>query len=192
MKKHVRYLLLIASCILCSSIKIIAQNIEEQDSAYAVSLNEVVVTAANITNNATGYCIRLTNEPISKGKNTKELLGYLYFRVWAILTDGIWIGSSIYSINDYINQSDLNALLNSASIEDTYIDEVSLHINNKELYVDTPDTLHIFIFDLYGMEIFSGDIYRPIVIPLDNINSPLIITKYQTSNTIKTKKLLVQ
>lgn len=47
------------------------------DSTAVQQLDEVVVTASNISRNATGYTIRLADNPITTAKNTKELLNYL-------------------------------------------------------------------------------------------------------------------
>lgn len=115
-----------------------------------------------------------------------------YFRICAILIDGTRLYSSIYSINEYINHGDLDFLLKSSSIEEMYIDDVSLYIKNKKLYVNTPDTLSLSIYDLYGNQIFSGDIYQAKEIYLNNINSPFIIATYRISNITKTRKILVQ
>lgn len=73
-----------------------------------------------------------------------------------------------------------------------YIDDVSLYIKNKKLYVNTTDTLSLSIYDLYGNQIFSGDIYQAKAISLNNINSPFIIATYKTLNITKTRKILVQ
>lgn len=115
-----------------------------------------------------------------------------YFRICAILIDGTRLYSSIYSINEYINHEDLDFLLKSSSIEEMYIDDVSLYIKNKKLYVNTPDTLSLSIYDLYGNQIFSEDIYQAKEISINNINSPFIIATYKTSNITKTRKILVQ
>lgn len=116
-----------------------------------------------------------------------------YFRICAILTDETRIYSAIYSINDYIDRVDLESLLSSSSIEDTSIDKISLHIENNNLYVTTPDTLCLNLFDLYGTRIYSGIIHHSDVISLNNINSPFIIVSYKTkSNIIKSIKILAQ
>jgi hypothetical protein len=52
--------------------------------------------------------------------------------------------------------------------------------------------LNLSIFDLYGEVIFNGDIQQSSEIPLDHINTPIIIARYRTQNIIKTTKLQVQ
>lgn len=115
-----------------------------------------------------------------------------YFRVCAIQEDGTKEYSPIYSINDYVEQCDLNTLLNSSSVENLEIDKVNLQLVNNNLYIYAPGTLALSIFDLYGKPIFNGDIQHQVLIPLDNISSPFIIVTYKTSYISKTKKLLIQ
>lgn len=91
-----------------------------------------------------------------------------------------------------MNKDDLDALINSASIEDVDIDDIKLYIEDKQLYVYTPETLSLSVFDMSGRQIFNGNIHQSMVIPLNNITSPFIIVKYSTSDTIKVKKMLVK
>lgn len=117
-----------------------------------------------------------------------------YFRIRALLTDGNSISSPIYAVNDYIDSTDLETLLNqgSSSIENT--DEVNIYLNvdNKKLNVTFPEHLSLFVFDLYGKCIFNGDIRQSTTIPLDDVTSPFIIVRYKTSKTTITKKLRIQ
>lgn len=115
-----------------------------------------------------------------------------YFRIRAILADGTDVYSPIYSTNDYMNKDDLETLINSASIEDIHSDDISLHINNKRLYITADKVGCLFIYDLYGNQIFSGNINNAAEIPLDDVSSPFIIVKYSNSNITKTQKLLVK
>lgn len=115
-----------------------------------------------------------------------------YFRVCAIIEDGTKEYSPIYSINDYIEQDDLNSLLISTSVESIEIDKVNLQIENNTLYIYTPKTLYLSISDLSGKLIFNGNIQTQVLIPLEKITSPFIIVTYKTSDISKTKKLLIQ
>ena len=113
-----------------------------------------------------------------------------YFRVYAVLSNWDIVYSPIYSINDYISPQDLNLLL--SSVEDTEINETGLHVENKNLYVNAPETLSLSVFDLSGKLLFTGEIQQSAVIPLDNTSSPVVIVKYKTSSATKTIKMLVQ
>lgn len=117
-----------------------------------------------------------------------------YFRLSAIFTDGTRTFSPTYSVNDYIDPTDLEALLNQGSsfVENTDEEKVCLYVNDKKLHVSTPEFLSLSVFDLYGKCIFNGDIHQETTIPLDNITSPFIIVRYKTSKTTITKKILIQ
>lgn len=130
--------------------------------------------------------------PISSKLTIPNIPWGTYFRIRAILEDGTDVYSPIYSTNDYMNKDDLDALINSASIEDVDIDDIKLYIEDKQLYVYTPETLSLSVFDMSGRQIFNGNIHQSMVIPLNNITSPFIIVKYSTSDTIKVKKMLVK
>lgn len=114
------------------------------------------------------------------------------FYIRAVLADGTDVYSPIYSTNDYMNKEDLEALINSASVEDIHSEDISLQINNKRLYLSAEDALCLSIYDLYGTLIFSGNINHAAEIPLDDVASPFIIVKYSTSTITKTQKLLVK
>lgn len=130
--------------------------------------------------------------PQSSNLSIPNILWGTYFRIRAILADGTDVYSSIYSTNDYMNKDDLEALINSASVEDIHSDDVSLHINNKRLYITADKVVYLSIYDLYGNQIFSGNINNAAEIPLDDVSSPFIIVKYSNSNITKTQKLLVK
>lgn len=131
--------------------------------------------------------------PVTSHLDIPDIYWGTYFRICAILTDETRIYSSVHSINDYIDHVDLEALLNSSSIEDTSIDKINLHIENHNLFVTTPDTLYLNVFDLHGNQIYNGIIHHSDVISLNQINSPFIIASYKTkSNKIKSIKILIQ
>jgi hypothetical protein len=130
--------------------------------------------------------------PVTTNLSIPEIYWGTYFRLCAILYDGTRICSPIYSINDYIEKTDLDELLKASALEEIGLDKISLHIRNKRLHVNTPMPLNLSIFDLYGEVIFNGDIQQSSEIPLDHINTPIIIARYRTQNIIKTTKLQVQ
>ena len=111
--------------------------------------------------------------PVTTNLSIPEIYWGTYFRLCAILYDGTRICSPIY-------------------FEEIGLDKISLHIRNKRLHVNTPMPLNLSIFDLYGEVIFNGDIQQSSEIPLDHINTPIIIARYRTQNIIKTTKLQVQ
>lgn len=130
--------------------------------------------------------------PITTDLTIPDIYWGTYFRICVILTDDTRIYSAIHSINDYINQADLESLLNSSSYtENISIDKVSLYIKNRNLYVSSPDSLLLSVYDLYGHQIFKGIIDQVSDISLDSINSPFIIATYKASNITQTKKLLI-
>ena len=130
--------------------------------------------------------------PVTTNLSIPEIYWGTYFRLCAILYDGTRICSPIYSINDYIEKTDLDELLKASALEEIGLDKISLHIRNKRLHVNTPMPLNLSIFDLYVEVIFNGDIQQSSEIPLDHINTPIIIARYRTQNIIKTTKLQVQ
>lgn len=130
--------------------------------------------------------------PVSSNLTIPNIPWGTYFRIRAILADGTDVYSSIYSTNDYMNKDDLEALINSASVEDIHSDDISLQINNKRLHIAADEVVYLSIYDLYGKQIFSGNIEHAAEIPLDDVVSPFIIVKYSTSNISKTQKLLVK
>ena len=130
--------------------------------------------------------------PISSNLIIPNIPWGTYFRIRAILADGTDVYSPIYSTNDYMNKDDLEILINSASVKDIHSDDISLHINNKRLYITADKVVYLFIYDLYGNQIFSGNINNAAEIPLDDVPSPFIIVKYSNSNITKTQKLLVK
>lgn len=114
-----------------------------------------------------------------------------YFRIRAILSDGNDIYSPVYSVNDYIDQKDLESILNQSSVKDIDTDNISLYIEGKNLHIATSEPLTLDIFDLQGNHIYAGNVQTSNVILLDQVNTPFIIARYKTSNIIKTKKILV-
>lgn len=138
------------------------------------------------------YFVAKSQYPVTTNLSIPEIYWGTYFRLCAILNDGARVYSPVYSINDYIEKRDLEELLKTSSVEDTGLDKVTLHIRNKRLHVNTPMPLNLSIFDLYGEVIFNGDIQQSTEIPLDHIDTPIIIARYKTQNIIKTTKLQVQ
>lgn len=114
-----------------------------------------------------------------------------YFRIRAILSDGNDIYSPVYSVNDYIDHKDLEAILNQSSVKDIDTDNMSLYIEGKNLHITTSEPLTLDIFDLQGNHIYYGNIQTSAIISLDQVTTPFIIARYKTTNAIRTKKLLV-
>ncbi len=114
----------------------------------------------------------------------------IYFKICAIFPNGDRVYSPIYSINDYIDPQDLDLILSSVEVAE--INEVGLHVENQNLYVNAPVTLSLSVFDLSGKLLFTGEIQQSAVIPLDNTSSPVVIVTYKTSSATKTIKMLIQ
>lgn len=104
-----------------------------------------------------------------------------YFRICAIFSNGDRVYSPTYSINDYIDPQDLDLLV--SSVDDAEINEVDLHVENKNLYVNAHESLSLSVSDLSGNLLFTGEIQQIAVIPLDNTSSPVVIVTYITSST---------
>lgn len=119
-----------------------------------------------------------------------------YFRITVYFEDNTYIISPIYSVNDYIDSSDLELLQSqgSASIDniDADDDNVCMYINNKNLEIDSKEPISLNVFDLYGRSIFNRDMVTTAAIPLNNVASQFIIVRYQTSKNIVTQKILLQ
>lgn len=130
--------------------------------------------------------------PVTTASITKtDIYWGTYFRVRAILSDGNDICPPVYSVNDYIDHKDLESILSQSSVKDIDTDNMSLYIEDKNLCITTSEPLTLDIFDLQGNHIYSGNIQTSAIISLDQVNAPFIIARYKTSNTIKTKKILV-
>ncbi|MBD5367529.1 MAG: hypothetical protein HDR82_11125 [Bacteroides sp.] len=119
-----------------------------------------------------------------------------YFRIRVVFEDNTDVYSPIYSVNDYIETSDLELLQSqeSAAIDNIEADDdnVCIYINNKNLGIDSKEPISINVFDLYGRSIFNSDMVTTETIPLNNVASKFIIVRYQTSKNIITKKFLLQ
>lgn len=118
-----------------------------------------------------------------------------YFRIWFRLEDDTDIYSPTYSINDFIDTSDLELLQSqgSASIENIDADDenVRLSIVDKNLEISSTEPIYLNVLDLYGRSIFNRDMVTAEIIPLNNVSSPFIIVRYKTSRNIITKKILL-
>lgn len=136
--------------------------------------------------------IVLSEYPVSSELIIPDKSWGTYFRVRVMLADYTNIYSSIYSINDYINPDDLEALLNPASIESVEVDEVYFQIQDKQLYVNSQTPVSLSIFDVYGKWIFNGEIDRMQAISLSNISSPFVIATYTILNKTYTKKIWIR
>lgn len=115
-----------------------------------------------------------------------------YFRICVILTDGNREYSPTYFINKYLDPDDLKLLEGLSAIENIGSDSFGFVVKDKSLYIETSDTISLSIFDLSGKHLFTGDIYRPTVIPLTNFKQPVILIKCIKSNSTITKKLFLQ
>lgn len=119
-----------------------------------------------------------------------------YFRFCAILKNNNRIYSSTYSINEYINSSDLELLLHQdpSSIKtiDTDTENVYIYTKNKNLEIITQEPIYLTVFDLSGVCIFNREILTAETIPLNDVISPFFIVRYKTSNNTITKKILLQ
>lgn len=115
-----------------------------------------------------------------------------YFRIRVDFADGTRKYSPTYSVNEYIDGEDLESVMKQSSMECVDTGNVSVEIKDKTLFIQTSDTMRIFIYDLYGKELFNGDINHSMTIPLDNIKSQIVIIKYKGVNITGIKKFLIR
>lgn len=115
-----------------------------------------------------------------------------YFRVCTISADGSREYTPIYAINDYIDNEDLESLMQLSSVESMDDGSIDLVVKNKELRVEVPNSVSLVVSDLNGKQLFAGDVHKSRTIPLDGISHPFIIVTYISSNIKTTKKYLIQ
>lgn len=115
-----------------------------------------------------------------------------YFRVCAVSADGSREYTPIYAINDYIDNEDLESLMQLSSVESMDDGSIDLVVKNKELRVEAPNSVSLVVSDLNGKQLFAGDVHKSRTIPLDGISHPFIIVTYISSNIKTTKKYLIQ
>lgn len=117
-----------------------------------------------------------------------------YFMICAIFNDGSRAYSTSYSVNDFIEKSDLKYLEDKSELEqiDTDTDAPSIYIVDKNLHVDSSVLFSLSIFDLSGRLLQSGKFIRSTMIPLDNIESPMVVVKCTTSSFSISKKLVLK
>lgn len=119
----------------------------------------------------------------------KDIRWDTLFYLYVIYKDGRKEETSIFNVNSYIDEEDLNLLLDQAYIEDVNEDDVKVLLNNRLLSVDTQKEINLNVFDFLGRFIFSNVISQPINIP---INSPFIIVQYRIKDKVFTKKLMTK
>ncbi len=116
-----------------------------------------------------------------------------YFRICAVLKNNQRIYSATYSVDEYIDSSDLELLLPQYnSILATDAENVSISIRNKQLEIVTQEPIELSIFDLSGLCIFNKEIQISERIPLHDVTSHFLIVRYKTSNNTVTKKLFLR
>ena len=115
-----------------------------------------------------------------------------FFRIRVRFNDEREIFSPTYSINDFISEQDMELLAEHSSTDKINADKINLHIENKNLYVETHENVSLSIFDLLGKTIFTGNIYQSSIINLNHTSTPFIIVTYKNSSTTETKKLFVK
>lgn len=115
-----------------------------------------------------------------------------YFRVCAVSADGSREYTPIYAINDYIDNEDLESLMQLSSVESVDDGSIDLVVKDKELRVEVPNSVSLVVSDLNGKQLFAGNVHKSRTIPLDGISHPFIIVTYISSNIKTTKKYLIQ
>lgn len=133
-----------------------------------------------------GYPSTTTNVSIS------NVYWGTYFRVCAVSADGSREYTPIYAINDYIDNEDLESLMQLSSVESVDDGSIDLVVKNKELRVEVPNSVSLVVSDLNGKQLFAGNVHKSRTIPLDGISHPFIIVTYISSNIKTTKKYLIQ
>ena len=115
----------------------------------------------------------------------------IHIRLLALHKDGEWEASPIYSINDYIAESDLEIIKERSGISDAYTDD-DIVICPKDgcLVIDrVPCSTHIAVYAVDGRVLFNGIVTESAVIP---IHPQPIIIRYTTNHLTITKKLLIK
>lgn len=115
-----------------------------------------------------------------------------YFMICAIFNDVSRAYSTSYSVNDFIEKSDLKHLEDKSELEQIDTDAPSIYIVDKNLHVDSSVLFSLSIFDLSGRLLQSGKFIRSTMIPLDNIESPMVVVKCTTSSFSISKKLVLK
>ena len=115
-----------------------------------------------------------------------------YFKVCVLYDNDIRVYSSFYCVNSYIDKDDLNRLLNQASVESPVSGLFSIKVLDKDLVIDTSETVKLAVVDLHGNILFSGNLSKPTTIPIDNAASSVIITRSTINGKTTTNKFLLK
>jgi len=110
-----------------------------------------------------------------------------YFRIAFLMDDGVYNFSSVYNINSYISQTDLDKLTRSSGIEDVkcFPEPITYDIESQALLSLHP--IHCEIFDFSGKCLFNGVIDG--CLPMANTHTQIIILRYYSNNYTIVKKI---
>ncbi len=117
----------------------------------------------------------------------------IYFKFTCTDEDNNRISSEILCSSSFMNPDDLKIILDSRS----NMDEVSnyapnIFMQDRLLIVESEKSLDLYIFTLDGKQIYKNHGISTSEIDLSDVPSQLLLIKYATSDTVKTKKILLK
>lgn len=122
----------------------------------------------------------------------KRLLWKQYFSVSFWYNDGTLISSPTLKVADYMDEEDLERLLTQDSVENVEAEPVNLEVKNRQLYIDTQDSITLDVFGMNGNLIVSKQCSGESVISLEDVKDQIIVVKYANSNFSKTRKFILR
>lgn len=86
----------------------------------------------------------------------------------------------------------MDKILNQSKSIDAITDQdITLYVQNKNLYVKTKELLSLVVYDMYGQCVYSGDINESLSISLGCVTTPFVIVTTKTQSKTSTQKLLI-
>ncbi len=116
----------------------------------------------------------------------------VYFKICFLYDNDTRMYSKVHCVNSYIDKDDLDLLLNQASVESPVSGLFSIKVLDKDLVIDTSETVNLAVVDLHGNILFSGNLSKPTTIPIAKAASSVIITRYTINGKTTTNKFLLK
>lgn len=111
-----------------------------------------------------------------------------YFKISMVLNDDTRIDTPIYSINDYIDETDLKLL----SISAPSVDAPTFLIKNNTIHIETSEITKISVFDITGALLLNYETNYNTDIALDKFLNTVIIIRIEQSHFSKTTKIYLK